>query len=165
MKLILLRHAQQISSEIPSGESPGISLNGKKRQSSTNQYLQEHGWSPACVYTSPVRRAVETAHMVGKCFSCPVVVEEALGNDFREEVLLKIIQEETREIICFVGHAPTLSDFARLLVGETPIPDIGRSSALILDVSREAEQIRCQPLMYITSEGVDQRFETAEEQF
>ena len=158
MKLILLRHAQPDSSGA-SPESPGISLKGQKQQQSTNQYLQENGYKPACVYTSPLRRAVETAQMVGKCFSCPVVVEEALGNDFQEESLMRLLEDENREIICFVGHAPTLPDFAQLLVGDAQIPDIGRSSALVLDVIRESGSIQCRPLMYLTPEGVDIRFE------
>ena len=161
MKLILLRHALQESSAVDAGESPKVTLKGKKQQHSTNQYLLENGLRPSCVYTSPLKRAVETAEIVGECFSCPVVVENALVNNFREEVLLRIIQNESHESICFIGHAPTLPDFARFLVGEIPVPDIGRSSALVLDVERAEEKIHCHPILYVTPDGVMERFEVS----
>ena len=154
MKLILLRHAQPESSAMTTDESPGLSLKGKKQQQSTNQFLQENGLRPACIYTSPVRRAVETANMVSKWFSCPVVVEEALGNNFQEETLIQILKDESREAICFVGHAPTLPDFSQRLVGSSALPDIGRSSALVLDVQKEGEELHCSALLYVTPDGV-----------
>ncbi len=159
MKLILLRHALQDVGSSDTKESPGLSLKGKKQQQSTNQYLMEAGVRLGCVYSSPLRRAVETARMVGLCFSCPVVIEAGLGNDFREERLLSIIQDSPHDTICFIGHAPSLSEFAKQLVGEMDIPDIGRSSALILDVDTGGGRVTCRPLHYITPDGVAQRFD------
>ena len=158
MKLILLRHALQEGSVGTTEGVPGLSIKGKKQQQCTNQYLQENGLRPSCIYTSPVRRAVETAKMGGAWFSCPVVVEEALGNAFDEEQLIRLLLEEPHEMVCFVGHAPTLPDFARKLAGETPVPDIGRSCALVLDLETTDGQIHGKPIMYVTPEGVDRSF-------
>ena len=159
MKLVLLRHALQESAVTEMKESPGLSLKGKKQQQSTNQHLLDSGVRLGCVYSSPVRRAVETAQIVGECFSCPVVIEGSLGNDFREERLMEILQDSPHDAICFIGHAPTLPDFAQLLVGETQIPDIGRSSALILEVEKNEGRLQCRPLQYVTPEDVVQTFE------
>ena len=159
MKLILLRHALQESSSMHMQGSPGLSLKGKKQQQSTNQYLLENGVRLGCVYCSPVRRAVETAQMVGECFSCPVVTEEALGEGFREERLVDIVLDSPHDAICFIGHAPTLPSFAQMLVGDKEIPDIGRSSALILEVDKSDGKLECLPLQYITPDGVAQEFQ------
>jgi phosphohistidine phosphatase SixA len=159
MKLVLLRHALQESTVTEMKESPGLSLKGKKQQQSTNQHLLDSGVRLGCVYSSPVRRAVETAQIVGECFSCPVVIEKALGSDFLEERLVELLQDSPQDAICFIGHAPTLPDFAQFLVGEIPIPDIGRSSALILEVEKNDGRLQCRPIQYITPEGVAQTFE------
>ena len=153
MRLILLRHALQESSVGTTDPTPGLSLKGKKQQQCTNQYLQENGLRPSCIYTSPVRRAVETAKMGGAWFSCPVVVEEALGNAFDEERLIKLLLEEPHDIVCFVGHAPTLPDFAQKLAGGA-VPEIGRSCALVLDLEMADGQIHGRPALYITPEAV-----------
>jgi phosphohistidine phosphatase SixA len=158
MKLILLRHALQESSIGETKGSLGLSLKGKKQQQSTNQYLQECGIRLGCVYSSPLFRAVETAKMVGACFSCPVVIEEALGNNFKEERLMEILQESPHDSICFIGHAPTLPNFAQSLAGETLVPDIGRSSAIIFDVEKNEGRLQCHPLQYVTPDGVTQTF-------
>jgi phosphohistidine phosphatase SixA len=157
MRLVLLRHAlQEVSA---TEESPTLSLKGKKQQQSTNQYLLEAGVRLGCIYCSPVLRAKETAKMVGECFSCPVIIEEALGSNFSEERLLEILQDSPHEAICFVGHAPTLPEFARLLVGQTPVPEIGRSSALIIDVEKKDGNLECRPVQYITPDGVMETFD------
>lgn len=156
MKLILLRHALQNPSPEMEHESPSLSLKGKKQQQSTNQYLRESGVKIGCIYTSPVRRAVETAEMVGKSFLCPVVPEEALGSNFQEEHLLEIIKDSPYDAICFVGHAPTLPDFAQSLAGGIPVPEIGRSSALVFEVEKGEGKLEFRPLFYITPEGIEQ---------
>ena len=158
MRLILLRHALQEGHVGTTDSAPGLSIKGKKQQQYTNQYLQENGLRPSCIYTSPVRRAVETAKMGGAWFSCPVVVEEALGHGFDEERLIQLLIEEPHEMICFVGHAPTLPDFARKLAGEVPVPDIGRSCALVLDLDMTDGHIHGRPVMYVTPEGVERSF-------
>ena len=158
MKLILLRHALQEGSVGTTDPTPGLSLKGKKQQQSTNQYLQECALRPSCIYTSPVRRAVETAKMGATWFSCPVVVEEALGNAFDEFRLVELLLDEPHEIICFVGHAPTLPDFAQKLVGDTPVPDIDRSCALVLELEKADGKIQGKPVLYITPEGIDRSF-------
>jgi phosphohistidine phosphatase SixA len=158
VKLILLRHALQEGSVGTTDPAPGLSIKGKKQQQSTNQYLQESGLRPSCIYTSPVRRAVETAKMGAAWFSCPVVVEEALGNAFDEDRLIQLLLDEPHDIVCFVGHAPTLPDFAQKLSGETPVPDIGRSCALVLDLETTGGQVHGRPVLYITPEGIDRSF-------
>lgn len=158
MKLILLRHALQEGSVGTTDPAPGLSLKGKKQQQCTNQYLQESGFRPSCIYTSPVRRAVETAKMGGAWFSCPVILEDALGNAFDEDKLIQLLLDEPHDTVCFVGHAPTLPDFAQKLAGNTPVPDIGRSCALVLDLQTIDGQVHGQPVLYITPEGIDSSF-------
>lgn len=158
MKLILLRHALQEGSVGTTDPAPGLSIKGKKQQQCTNQYLQESGLRPSCIYTSPVRRAVETAKMGGAWFSCPVVLEDALGNAFDEDRLIQLLLDEPHEIVCFVGHAPTLPDFAQKLAGDTPVPDIGRSCALILDLQTTDGHVHGRPVLYITPDGIDGSF-------
>ena len=158
MKLILLRHALQEGSVGTIDPAPGLSVKGKKQQQCTNQFLQENGFRPSCIYTSPVRRAVETAKISGAWFSCPVVVEAALGNAFNDERLAQLLLDEQHDIICFVGHAPTLPDFAQKLAGATSVPDIGRSCALVFDIGVTDGQVHGKPLLYVTPDGVDASF-------
>ncbi len=96
--------------------------------------LKNEGFYPDSILHSPLTRTKQTAEIIATLFQLEPHSNEALGNSFDENVLLKKIPDpKLGQTIFMVGHAPTLLRFANRLVGRsTPIYDLDRSSALVL---------------------------------
>jgi len=143
----LLRHAQQEGGFAP--EVP-LSEQGKTSLAKTISHLDAKGFVPESIYTSPLKRAVESAEMVSAHFNAPMLIEAALGDYFDGQVLIQILQAARAETLCFVGHAPTLPDFARTFC--PTVTTISRGCALVLDVSRTNEGLDATYVDLVTSE-------------
>ncbi len=149
MKLLLVRHGQQK----PGDFSPSAILTpeGRSDVEKTIFHLDTQGFSPDSIYTSPLKRALETAGMISAHFGAPLTVEEGLGDSFDPNVLIEILGKAKEETLCFVGHAPTLLDFARSLCSDVaPIP---RGCTLILDITRTDGEIEGEIVGLVTPEG------------
>jgi phosphohistidine phosphatase len=149
MKLLLVRHGQQN----PGDFSPSATLTtqGRSDVEKTIFHLDTQGFSPDSIYTSPLKRAVETAEMISSHFGAPITVEEGLGDYFDSNVLIEILCKAKEETLCFVGHSPTLPDFARSLCPD--VASIPRGCALILEITRTDGEIGGQIVGLVTSEG------------
>jgi len=149
MKILFLRHALQLSG----GIDPELSSEGRERLHLSVEVLKKEGISPDVIYTSPLRRAVESAEIVSKAFGSEVVVEEGLGDAFDEARLMEIIEQASSECIAFVGHAPTMIDFVRSL-GLVQIPSIPRACILLVDKLLTDGEWRYKAISMISAEGV-----------
>ena len=107
MKLILIRHGLQTIERREGKSFEILSEEGISILTKTIAHMRENEMVPDYIYTSPLPRAQQSADMVGHAFNCPVVVEEALGDDFSPEQLDKHISEAKVQSLCMVGHAPT----------------------------------------------------------
>lgn len=149
MKLILLRHALQNADS-----EQALSVEGKEALRKTIFLLKNEQLCPKHVYASPVRRAKETGEMVSSFFHAPLEEEEAL-HYFDPEKLFEILQNSHEDTIVFVGHAPSINEFAETLLLE-PTQDIERACALVLDVEGVGDgEIKSKILAYITPGGIE----------
>jgi len=149
MRLILVRHAQQTPGDF--SFSAELTDQGRLDLAKTISHLDQKNTSPDVVYTSPLKRAVESAEMIASHFSASLLVEEALGDYFDPNVLIQILQEAQEKTVCFVGHAPSLPDFARRLCPEAS--SISRGCALVLDVTITDTEIEGMYNTLVTPEG------------
>lgn len=149
MKLILSRHAPQNMDAVQ-----GLSEEGKKRLRKTIQFLKEEGYAPEYIYASPSLRTTQTAELARSVFHCPLELEEALRK-FDPQKLLEIVKVFPLDTLLFVGHAPSITEFAQSLVTEA-VPEIGQACALVFHVDKTKRCLVSMPIAYITPEGVVQ---------
>jgi len=149
MKLILCRHAQQNNDAIQS-----LSEEGKRVLGKTIAFMKREGYMPEYIYASPSLRTTETAELIRATFRCPLELEEALRS-FDALRLMEIVKSFPLESLLFVGHAPSITEFAQSLVSE-PVPQIGRGCALVFHVDKTRRCLVSIPLVYITPDGVVQ---------
>ena len=150
MWLILVRHAlQNMDPSLPDSLRP-LSEEGKAKLHAMRENLWKSGYHPSVIYTSPATRAVETANGINEKFHCPIYIEDALMSS-QEDRLFDILKESSHAAVCFVGHAPFLTEFARELVQNTEIPEIKRAAALVMELSSDLTAV---PLAYISAAGL-----------
>ena len=149
MRLILCRHAPQNNDAIQS-----LSEEGKRLIKRTIGFLKIEKYVPEYIYASPSLRTTETAEIIRASFKCPLELEEALKS-FDAVKLLEIVKSFSYDTLLFVGHAPSITEFAQSLVSEA-VPEIARACALVFHVDKTKRCLVCMPLAYITPEGVIQ---------
>jgi len=149
MKLLLVRHGQQKPGDF--SYSATLTPEGRSNVEKTIFHLDTQGFSPDSVYTSPLKRALETAEMISSHFRSSLNIEEGLGDDFDPNALIEILGKAKEETLCFVGHAPTLPNFARSLCPD--VASIPRGCALILDITRTDGDIEGKIVGLVTPEG------------
>lgn len=149
MKLILCRHAPQNKDAVQS-----VSEEGKRLIRKTIGFLKSERYTPEYIYASPSLRTAETAEIIQASFNCPLELEEALKS-FDASKLLEIVKSFSLDTLLFVGHAPSITEFAQSLVSEA-VPEIAQACALIFHVDKTRRCLVCMPLAYITPEGVIQ---------
>jgi phosphohistidine phosphatase len=139
-----------MDSTLPDIQRP-LSEEGKMMLHSMKEVLWNTGYHPQKIYSSPAKRAIETATIIAERFCCPIYTEKTLlSSDV--EVLMLLLQNCDCETVCFVGHAPYLREFARVLVYPNDVPEIQRAAALIIDLT--LDPFHGAPEAYITSNGM-----------
>ena len=119
MKLYFLRHADAL--EGADDAARPLSPHGKKEALEVGRFLKRAGIEFDAAYSSPLVRAKETAEIVlDACGSTKLNLTATLLNetsDAKFEEWLKGIPDAKH--ICLVGHAPSLAERARQLLGIT----------------------------------------------
>ena len=117
MKLYFLRHADAL--EGTDDAARPLSPHGRKEALEVGRFLKRAGIEFDAAYSSPLVRAKETAEIVlDACGSTKLNLTAALLNETSEakfEEWLKGIPDATH--VCLVGHAPSLADRVRQLLG------------------------------------------------
>jgi phosphohistidine phosphatase len=121
MKLYFLRHAEAL--EGADDAARPLSPRGRKEAREVARFLKQAGIEFDAAFTSPLVRAKQTAELVlDVCGSTKLDVTAALLNEASEATFdewLKGIPEAKH--VCLIGHAPTLAERVRHLLGvETP---------------------------------------------
>ena len=121
MKLYFLRHADAHEG-IDDAARP-LSPHGKKEAMAIGQFLKQAGIGFDAAYSSPLVRARQTAEIVlNVCGSTELELTDALLNESSEaefEKWLKGIPDAKH--VCLVGHAPSLAERVKGMVGITPV--------------------------------------------
>ena len=119
MKLYFLRHADAL--EGADDAARPLSPHGRKEAFEVGRFLKRAGIEFEAAYSSPLVRAKETAEIVlDICGSAKLHVTAELLNETSEakfDEWLKGIPDANH--VCLVGHAPSLAERVRQLLGIT----------------------------------------------
>jgi phosphohistidine phosphatase len=137
MHIILLRHGHAIDDTgSPALGDAGRWLSGKgrKRTRLVSAHLcEQKKQRPVQIWTSPLVRAVQTAEILaeaaGLTDEVTVRAELATGRD-PEEVVPLLAQHDGEGPLVLVGHEPSLSRLAALLLGVRSFPSLKKSGAV-----------------------------------
>jgi phosphohistidine phosphatase len=119
MKLYFLRHADALDGANDAARP--LSPHGRKEAREVGRFLKRAGIAFDAAYSSPLVRAKETAEIVlDVCGSTKLKLTVALLNETSEanfDEWLKGIPDAKH--VCLVGHAPSLAQWVRQLLGIT----------------------------------------------
>jgi broad specificity phosphatase PhoE len=79
--ITLIRHGESVwngERRIQGNQNPGLSPRGRRQADLLVSSLQRTGIHPVAVYTSPLRRAADTAEQIAAVFAVPLVRDPAL---------------------------------------------------------------------------------------
>jgi phosphohistidine phosphatase len=104
-------------------KNKNLSKKGVEQIKSLAKLLKDNDLIPNVIYTSPKLRAKESAFILKEELTGYIFEESALSEPFDKKTLLNILAKSSIEdnIIFFVGHAPTISEFVNDLVGENAL--------------------------------------------
>lgn len=141
MRLLLMRHADAGHPDRdrwPDDRDRPLTDRGRREHRRVVASLHGGGVILDRLLSSPLRRAVETADIVAAVYSRPDSAEivEALGEGATVAGLVAhLARLPADQVVLCVGHEPTLSSLARLLVrrtGDVP-PGLERSGVLAIE--------------------------------
>ena len=117
-----MRHAAPVTQREVDGSFPlsdqGIAIHQKVLES-----LHAQGLRPQLVIHSPVLRAQQTAELTAEYFDASLEMLPALGLEMDSESVLEKLQNiHQGEIVCMVGHAPSMAQFVERLAGSPCLP-------------------------------------------
>ena len=122
MRLYILRHGKA-QAESPTGRDADRPLRrrGERQARWIGEHLVADPGRPEVIYSSELRRAVETARLVGEALDCEVREEPVLGLGHGASDVVEILQliaraDEIRSLM-LVGHNPQLETLVGVLVG------------------------------------------------
>jgi phosphohistidine phosphatase len=120
-QLYLLRHGIALphgTPDIPDDERP-LTPKGEKRVHQVARGLRRLGIDLDRILTSPLPRAQKTAEIVANVFGLEAILEpvDALRADRDAASIRDWVGTRTENRIMLVGHNPSLSELAALLIG------------------------------------------------
>ena len=62
------------------------------------------------IFTSPYKRAVETAQIIQTGFDCEVETVEELGSGTKTKFILRMLAKRREEQVAIIGHQPTMGE-------------------------------------------------------
>lgn len=124
--VILFRHG--------SYEEQSLDEEGRKQASEACSSLSAQGFIPTIILSSPVDRAMETAKVAEEMFHAPLYPAYDLA-DYNPDKLLSMIQDG--ECTLMVGHAPSLAEFANLLLGRQEVQKLDKGQFCIITFTEE----------------------------
>jgi len=119
MKLYFLRHADAL--EGADDAARPLSPRGKKQVREVGRFLKRAGIEFDVAYSSPLERAKQTAEIVlDACGSTKPGITEALLNETSQAQFDEWLRGlPDAKHVCLVGHAPSLAQRVRQLLGIT----------------------------------------------
>jgi len=137
--LIINRHAKADDGIYADDRDRPLCDEGREIHRQAMEELKNLGYSVEEILCSPYLRAQQTAEIAAEFVGGTVKIDEALGSDFNAEYLVQQIPPpKDNKTLMFVGHEPTLSQFANALVGEVCLPaGLSKSSTVIITFDKE----------------------------
>ena len=138
--LVFIRHAQADDGDYPDDLARPLSDQGKETMRAMAQLLDSHDIRPNYILSSPYKRAVQCADIIQEVLPCDIEVQPAIAyDDFDEDFLIDRLNPPFEEETFFlVGHDPTLSDFAKHLVGADCLPTgLSKAACAVVEFANE----------------------------
>ena len=119
--LILFRHGKSDwDAPYESDRERPLAPRGREAARCMGRLLANNGNMPDLAISSPAKRAIDTLHLAVQAgrWRCPVRIEPLLYETPAREIVnwLRNIETSPR-ILLLVGHEPTWSDLAKMLIG------------------------------------------------
>lgn len=137
MEVILMRHgkAEERGSKMQDGERE---LTEKGREKTTAAAKGMAGLiksgSPVTIWTSPLKRAVQTAALVAAVIKCVEIIEKEVIATGKLEELHQDLKEFDREgTLIIIGHEPYLSHWGAIIAGA--VLPLKTSCAMAIELS------------------------------
>lgn len=141
--LYLMRHADSETVEdIDQDIHRSLTEEGKINASEMGKRLKERGVKPNLIYTSPAKRAKQTAEIIAKelGYAKSRIREHTLIYEATSRILLEVINsvEEEPENFMVIGHNPAVSRIVKHLTNEESIENIPPTGvvSITFDITR-----------------------------
>jgi phosphohistidine phosphatase len=137
-QLWLLRHGEAVPHGSKADDAAReLTARGERQAAAAGAALARLGLEFAAVYTSPKRRAADTARLACEALNADPQDEEALGNGFdRGDALELVGRHDDDARVLVVGHEPSFSQVVHDLTGGRVDFKKGAVVALRVDGSR-----------------------------
>jgi phosphohistidine phosphatase len=121
VRLLVIRHADAGDADpqrYPDDRARPLTEDGHRAHRAVATALARMDLRPTRLYTSPLRRALETAVITHEVLGGPAPETlDALSDHFSAPRLLEVlVQQPDDALVACVGHEPSLSGFAALLL-------------------------------------------------
>ncbi|MBN2145287.1 MAG: histidine phosphatase family protein [Candidatus Aureabacteria bacterium] len=135
MDLTFLRHGAATSQAI-TDEERALTEAGKNQVKRLALCLKESGETYDRIFSSPLRRAIETAQIFGEMFGKPIASDSRLACGCRLEMIRELAEEcEWQKRLLFVGHSPDFELISAQLLGIPNTIDFKKGAALKLSTT------------------------------
>jgi phosphohistidine phosphatase len=127
MLLLLVRHAlaaERDESRFPDDSLRPLLPKGRRIQARMSRRLEKLGWAPATIFSSPWKRAWQTAGILAeetgvtkkRRVTCPPLAQDPALDALAEAIGPRLDDER----VALVGHEPWMSELASLLLAGSP---------------------------------------------
>ena len=136
-RLDLLRHGEALAARGDGDAARALSEAGRRTVARIAEEYERRGWHPARVFTSPMRRAQETAAIVIARAAPgiePETLDELVPDHGPEDVVAALNARDTAGHVLLVGHQPQLGGLAAYLTGG-PEPGMAPGALACLEIA------------------------------
>jgi phosphohistidine phosphatase len=121
VRVLVIRHADAGDADPrrhPDDRTRPLTDHGRRVHRAVAAALARMGLRPTRLYTSPLLRALQTAAITSEVLGGPAPEPlDALSDDFSASRLLEVLSQQPDDaLVACVGHEPSLSGFAALLL-------------------------------------------------
>ena len=135
MELLLVRHGEAASAPMDEA-GPPLNQAGKEEVKNLLGLLHSQSFRPEALWTSPLRRALQTSEILQKFWEVDSYTVEWLKPGVEPSRILKELKALNKSSLVLVGHLPTLGWLFSVLLWGLPPKEISlpRASAALLKV-------------------------------
>ena len=143
MQVLVVRHAEAVDMRTaPSDDMRWLTNAGRMTAERVGKALGAIGLRYACIYTSPLVRAVQTAELLAASppdFHGPVEVHPPLSTDYGsiDEALEPLSHGSEDDLIVLVSHMPKVRVLAGQLCGMATFPGFSAGAACLVQLAND----------------------------
>jgi len=140
MQVLLMRHGEAVDTRAAgSDRDRWLSPSGRQTATKVGEALRGLGLQFACIYTSPLVRAVQTAEILAATqseFRGPLEVQASLSSErgSTAEALEPVSLADDEDLIVLVTHMPKICTLGSRLCQRDAFPSFRTGSACLLQI-------------------------------